>query len=656
MFGFLRNQSRAGSRTSSPSRRGPRIYINVPSYGGVFMTRTAPDADQGAIACPADIDTRGRELHGEVEIDLPRGSGRRRCRAVRVTLRNVSRIHMGEERGWEEDVLFERTLEVKGAIVLDEGVTRFSFTIVVPWSLAPYDVHPMGSINTTIHAEVEGLAGKTRKTPSPGSSMVNTPSGTPRRGRSPVRQRSAVLSEGPGSSGSATPAEGSGDGINAPGTDEILSQMLVSWSDPLSAAADEPEVKWLSGTVKTSRSITLLYNPNPSNGVSTLDERRRGDVEGLGPFEVRYLSQVWTVCALMNIMLNFSCPDPKTTIYYARVSMAQRVKTMSPRDDPFTTEPRISNTMFPLWEKGIKPPPQRPTAHTPAVWRGVEAGGKDVSGFTFIGSARLPTDETGRPSTLPLVQTPMSTSHSIILQVFYSVYGEDVLGNKLPTPAHGHLRLLKVDKPVMIPSCAFIPDVVDLPSYESHSFSSEACKVCGTPAAEQLCRLCTSSVPHVRHDHPPKKVGNENGICPDCEYRFVTDDVKNKWADCACGLSLQALEARMRGVNLEDAGVEPATNEHKEEERRGRGLTMDGGSNWSRMSMPAGRNGSASASGTDTPSSSTAAPPGNMGRDTTPGGSTSGASTPSESTPGANTPAGSISRATGFSDAPPAYV
>lgn len=126
MFGFLRNQSRTGSRASSPSRRGPRIYINVPSHGGVFMTRPAPDQEHGQATSVADLE-RGdgaRELNGEVEIDIPRGTGRRRCRAVRVTLRNVSRLFMGPERGWEEDVLFERSLEVKGAIILEEGVSR----------------------------------------------------------------------------------------------------------------------------------------------------------------------------------------------------------------------------------------------------------------------------------------------------------------------------------------------------------------------------------------------------------------------------------------------------------------------------------------------------------------------------------------------------
>lgn len=102
----------------------------------------------------------------------------------------------------------------------------------------------------------------------------------------------------------------------------------------------------------------------------------------------------------MNIMLNFADPDPKTTIYYARVSMVQRMVMTSPRDDPMTAKSRMSSTNFILWEKGLKPPPQRPTAGTPAIWRGTQANGKDVGGFTLVGSTRLPTDETGRPSTV----------------------------------------------------------------------------------------------------------------------------------------------------------------------------------------------------------------------------------------------------------------
>lgn len=65
-----------------------------------------------------------REVSGEIEIDVKRGTGPIRCRAIKVTMRSLCRLYMGEKRGWEEDVLFERTVERKGALVLEEGRQR----------------------------------------------------------------------------------------------------------------------------------------------------------------------------------------------------------------------------------------------------------------------------------------------------------------------------------------------------------------------------------------------------------------------------------------------------------------------------------------------------------------------------------------------------
>lgn len=79
------------------------------------------DSHQGDAATPEFLE---RELSGELEIDVPRGMGTKRCRAIRMTLRNICRLNMGHIRGWEEDLLFERTIEVKGAIILEEGVQR----------------------------------------------------------------------------------------------------------------------------------------------------------------------------------------------------------------------------------------------------------------------------------------------------------------------------------------------------------------------------------------------------------------------------------------------------------------------------------------------------------------------------------------------------
>lgn len=65
-----------------------------------------------------------RELSGEIEIAIRRGNGPVRCKAIRATVRSLCRLYMGEQRGWEEDVLFERSVEMTGAIILEEGLQR----------------------------------------------------------------------------------------------------------------------------------------------------------------------------------------------------------------------------------------------------------------------------------------------------------------------------------------------------------------------------------------------------------------------------------------------------------------------------------------------------------------------------------------------------
>ena len=67
-------------------------------------------------------------LNGDLDIQMPRGTKRRRCKSVRVGVRTKCRLHMGPGRGWEEDVVFERKVEMMGGnaegIVLDEGMQR----------------------------------------------------------------------------------------------------------------------------------------------------------------------------------------------------------------------------------------------------------------------------------------------------------------------------------------------------------------------------------------------------------------------------------------------------------------------------------------------------------------------------------------------------
>lgn len=191
------------------------------------------------------------------------------------------------------------------------------------------------------------------------------------------------------------------------------------------------------------------------------------------------------------------------------------------------------------------------------------------------------------------MQSPIKVTHALVLEVWHSVFQENARGERLPTPTPGQMRVLHVDKPVVVPSCAFIPEMMDLPSCEcrppplsgptTHSLADESldsapCPVCKAPPSEQACRGCVSAVPHARHDHDPRLVGNPNGVCPRCEKRFITDDITGKWQDCACGLNIKNIEQRMRAVSLfsDSAGANgtspgDASPPHaKEAESRGR--------------------------------------------------------------------------------------
>lgn len=56
---------------------------------------------------------------------MPPHLGQRRVKAIRVGLSAKTKLHMGKQRGWEEDEIFHRKMEMKGedgdGVVLDPG-------------------------------------------------------------------------------------------------------------------------------------------------------------------------------------------------------------------------------------------------------------------------------------------------------------------------------------------------------------------------------------------------------------------------------------------------------------------------------------------------------------------------------------------------------
>jgi len=68
------------------------------------------------LAGPSNLDVT---LTGELEVDVPLSMGRKRCKTIRVSMRAELKLDMGPGRQNEEDILFDRTVEIAGG---SEGV------------------------------------------------------------------------------------------------------------------------------------------------------------------------------------------------------------------------------------------------------------------------------------------------------------------------------------------------------------------------------------------------------------------------------------------------------------------------------------------------------------------------------------------------------
>lgn len=92
-------------------------------------------------------------------------------------------------------------------------------------------------------------------------------------------------------------------------------------------------------------------------------------------------------------------------------------------------------------------------------------------------------------------------------------------------------------------------------SHDNYTSPNAPCALCHTPIEDKLCRTCPFNQPaHVRHDLPPKLVGNKEGICPLCSQSlFPEGEVGRK--NCACALNDEEFEkfANIPGGGSRDA-------------------------------------------------------------------------------------------------------
>jgi hypothetical protein len=166
--------------------------------------------------------------------------------------------------------------------------------------------------------------------------------------------------------------------------------------------------------------------------------------------------------------LTINHPSPKLTIFFTTLSLVQVTTIHSPRDQPGTADAITHRRVFPVLEQGqpvsraiVNPGPEHP-----AMWRGVEAQGKDHREETLVGTGSLPIDSIGRPTTLEGFDTPLRNTHTLVYKVYFSVWGEDGYGATLPNDGPGQLRVLSMPTSVIVPSCAINPGLHDVPPCE----------------------------------------------------------------------------------------------------------------------------------------------------------------------------------------------
>ncbi|ORY26962.1 hypothetical protein BCR39DRAFT_539555 [Naematelia encephala] len=518
----------------------PALYLNVPAFGVLYIQ---PEQSSDPQTSEGSSSWVGNEVKGELEVYIPPSYGPRRIRAVKVGLRGTAK--MGEEgKPWSEEVFFEKELEmalVEEGLVLTDGTTRFGFNFPVPHDLAPHDHHPTGIVAHDLWGTIETQEQATHRSILKGFGRRSVSRSPGRPSRSPARTSSADRKAGR-------------EAVAYPPSYEDLQL----GSAPMSSS----EVMWLDKSMQTHREIRLVYNPNPSGGIADLDTRYSGYAEGLGAWEWRMVSDVWCVGALLFARLSIPAPSPQTTIVSWYIYLETTVNHFSPSDRGSSTPtPRYTHIRRHLILEAARDGPGE------ASWRGTQACGKETGPCRLEEKGRLPDDDDTRPSTLPHVKALLRTSHALVMELSYSVWGKDVYGQNLEHDGPGLLRLLSVRRPIMLPSCSLTPSLLNLPSYDrsmSEHFQNPSdlpCPLCKTPVELRVCSSlsCPPSMPpHPRHDHPPKLVGNERGVCRVCSRSVMPDGVVGR-RNCLCMVSMAELVSRAKGFE----------DEHGPDQRRG---------------------------------------------------------------------------------------
>ena len=307
--------------------------------GIVFVRPPRPEESH-----PLDDGTQTREpptndtlLSGSLEVIMEK---RRRCRSISIGVQSVCRLYMGK-RGWEDDGIFERGVEILDGdteeIWLEKGSQTFTFSILLPATLAVHDQHRYGRLSYILTARVEGFPDPSRaklnsvfrrfdgnvlgddipfkhdfevviarsdkfaedfalgKTSPhygpviPQSPSPNIPAMSLNDAESPVDSAISIGEGSPSMLGLFHRRLPSFDSIpktnSRTSSPRPVARSLSSFGSFKSTSSDKSRNEkegWLKGDLHASRPLIVHANPNSMGGVVTLDEKREGIVDGLG--------------------------------------------------------------------------------------------------------------------------------------------------------------------------------------------------------------------------------------------------------------------------------------------------------------------------------------------------------------------------------------
>jgi hypothetical protein len=131
MFSFLSPSRNLEHASSVSDGQTISLSLHVPNHGNILMNEPSPDDpdDQSAIANNG-FGTTGRPrkdviLSGHLEVSATPDVGRVRCKGVRVAFATLMVYNLGLNKISEQDVLFERKVEIDGGY---EGIWIDSVT------------------------------------------------------------------------------------------------------------------------------------------------------------------------------------------------------------------------------------------------------------------------------------------------------------------------------------------------------------------------------------------------------------------------------------------------------------------------------------------------------------------------------------------------